>query len=155
MAAVFGQSTREDTYALSPFVGVAHTWGAYSFSSTPTYIWDYNHYEFAAPVVPGGGALSIPSTRTINSTFLWLNSAQYAVTDKVRVSVIGNWTRHVSTAVLTTPGSTPISHGWVTVGARADYSFNKDGNVYTQFDHDVFSDNTDDWRIRGGVSYQF
>ena len=77
------------------------------------------------------------------------------MTDKLSLSTFANWTRHVSTQVLTTPGSVPISHGWMTFGAKADYSIIKDGDIYVQFEHDAFSDNTDDYRIKGGLSYNF
>ena len=40
-------------------------------------------------------------------------------------------------------------------GARADYSFNKDGSVFAAFEHDAFNTHFDDYRIRTGISYNF
>ena len=91
----------------------------------------------------------------MNHTFLWLNSFKYDVTDKFSLSALSNWTRHVSTEVLNAPGDTPISHGFMTFGLKGDYKFNKDGDTYVQFDHDVFSSQTDDYRITGGINYNF
>ena len=150
----FTQGTTQDTGALSPFVGISHSWGAFSFSSTPTYIWGYDHFSFdAAPgSVPPGDA------KTLNQTFLWLNNFQYAVTDKLSLSLQVNWTHLITTqSVPVGPGlPTPdFSHQWMTFGARADYSFNKDGSVFAAFEHDEFATHYDDYRIRTGISYNF
>ena len=149
----FTQGTTQDTGALSPFVGVAHTWGAFSFSSTPAYIWGYDHFEFG-PV----GGVTAGDAKTLNQTFLWLNNFSYAVTDKLSLSVQANWTRLLTTqSVPVAPGTTPpdFSHQWFSFGGRADYSFSKDGSVFGAFEHDAFSTHYDNYRIRTGVSYNF
>jgi hypothetical protein len=156
-----GQKTTQDSFALSPFIGVAHTWGAFSFSSTPTYIWDYDHYGYDLPTFNGSaapGTPSIPSSKTLNQTFLWLNNFQYAITDKWSISVQANWTRlltiqSVPTGI--TPLISPLGHQWMSFGGRVDYAFNKDGNIFVQFEHDAFNTNFDDYRIRTGVTYNF
>ncbi len=151
----FIQDSRVDSYGLSPFIGCAHTFGQWSFSSTPTYIWNYNHYHFDQGRAGAFALPQLPGTRTINSSFLWLNNAQYAVNEQWKVEAIVNWTRNVSTATLTAPGSTPVDKGWMTFGTRVDYQFNKAGEAHVEFDHDAFSGNTDDWRIKGGITYAF
>jgi hypothetical protein len=135
---------------------VAHTWGAFSFSSTATYLWGYDHYEFEIPS-PGGGTAP-PNAKTLNQTFLLLNNFEYAVTDKLSVSTQINWTRLLTIqSVPTFPSPTlpPPNNTWMTFGARADYAFNKDGTVYGVFEHDAFDTHFDDWRIRAGVNYNF
>jgi hypothetical protein len=157
----FGQKTTQDTVGLSPFIGVAHTWGAFSFSSTPTYVWDYDHYGFDLPTVNGSvapGTVAIPSSKTLNQSFLWLNNFQYAIDDKWTVSAQANWTRLLdiqSVPTFITPSIPPLGHQWMSFGAKVEYAFNKDGNVFVQFEHDAFNTHFDDYRIRAGVSYAF
>jgi hypothetical protein len=150
----FTQGTTQDTGALSPFLGVSHTWGAFSFSSTPSYIWGYDHFSFDA----SPGTLAPGDAKTLNQTFLWLNNFQYAVTDKLSLSVQANWTRLITTQSVPVGAGLPtpdFSHQWMTFGGRADYSFNKDGTVFAAFEHDAFATHYDDYRIRTGVTYNF
>ena len=154
-----GQKTTQDTFALSPFIGAAHTFGAYSFSSTATYIWGYDHFSFNTPTINNAPAgLAPPDAKTLNQTFLWLNNVQYAIDDKWSVSVQANYNRLLTTQsvpTLTSPLTPPLGHQWMSFGARADYSFNKDGSVFAAFEHDAFNTHFDDYRIRTGISYNF
>ncbi len=154
-AAAFSQGTHEDTVGLSPFVGISHTFGAISFSSTPTYIWQYNHYTFGTPHTQYGDLPAPSATRTISSTFLWLNNVEYALTDKITLSARFDWTRVVSAAQLTYGGTVPVSNDWVTIGPGVTYQFNPQGKVNLEFGHDVFSRTSDDYHIKTGVTYAF
>ena|SRR5260221_1382541 len=152
------QDTTQDSFVIAPFVGVAHTWGAFSFSSTPTYIWDYDHYSFGPTKFSGSDAAAPPDAKTLNQTFLWLNNFQYAVNDKLSLSIQINWTHLLTAQAPTVAPGLPIptfSHQWMSFGGRADYAFNKDGTVFAAFEHDAFSTHFDDYRIRTGVSYNF
>jgi len=148
--------TTQDTYAVSPFIGIAHTWGAWSFSSTASYIYGYNHFDFSPPA-PSFGASAAPSARTVDQTFLWLNNVQYAISSKWSVSAQANVNDLLMAQTLATPGfaSTSICHQWMGFGCRANYDFNKDGSVFAAFEHDAFNTHFDDYRIRTGVSYNF
>jgi len=153
------QKTTQDSYAYSPFVGVAHTWGAFSFSSTPTYIYGYDHYNFDYPVTNPGFATGVPpDAKSLNQTFLWLNNFQYAIDDKWSVSAQANWT-HLLTiqSVNSFPIATlpPLGHDWMSFGGRVDYNINKNGSVFAAFEHDAFNTHFDDYRIRTGLSYNF
>jgi len=156
-----GQKTTQDTFALSPFVGAAHTFGAWSFSSTATYIWGYDHFSFDNPSLnnaPAPGAIPPPDAKTLNQTFLLLNNAQYAIDDKWSVSVQANYNRLLTTQTVqttVTPLIPSLGHQWMSFGARADYSFNKDGSIFAAFEHDAFNTHFDDYRIRTGISYNF
>lgn len=154
------QKSAQNSYSYSPFVGVAHTWGAFSFSSTPTYIYSYDHFNFDFPVNDPGvaGTLAPPNAKTLNQSFLWLNNFQYAINDKWSASVQANWTHLL--AVQTVPTvTTPLipfaGHDWVSFGGRVDYSFNKDGSVFGAYEHDAFDTHFDNYRIRAGISYNF
>lgn len=156
-APLSGLDTTQDTYAYSPFIGISHTFGAWSFSSTADYIYGYDHFSFS-PASPSFGAPAAPDAKTLNQTFLWLNNVQYAVTDKLSLSFQANMTHMLSTqSVPIAPGFTPntFAHTWMSFGGRADYSFNKDGSVFASFEHDAFNVNFDDYRIRTGISYNF
>ncbi|HUB68052.1 MAG TPA: autotransporter outer membrane beta-barrel domain-containing protein [Candidatus Methylacidiphilales bacterium] len=156
-----GQKTTQDTVGLSPFIGVAHTWGAFSFSSTPTYVWDYDHYSFDLTTVNGSvlpGTPVIPNAKTLNQSFLWLNNFEYAVDSKWTLSAQANWTRLIgieNVPTVVTPSIPPLGHQWMSFGAKVEYAFNKDGNAFIQFEHDAFNIHFDDYRIRAGVSYNF
>jgi hypothetical protein len=149
--------TTQDSYSYSPFIGVAHTWGAFSFSSTPTYIYGYDHFTFGNPTTAGVSATPPGDAKTLNQTFLWLNNFQYAVTSKLSVSIQANWTKLVTIQEVSTPGfpSPSIAHQWMSFGCRADYSFNKNGTVFAAFEHDAFNVDFDDYRLRTGITYNF
>jgi hypothetical protein len=151
------QNTTQDSYAVSPFIGIAHTFGAFSFSSTPTYIWGYDHFSFGNTDLGGFEVLPPPDAKTLNQTFLWLNNFSYAVTDKLSLSVQANWSRILTSQQITVPGSAPVSvsHQWVSFGGRVDYTFNKNATVFGAFEHDAFNVNFDDYRIRTGITYNF
>ena len=105
-----GQKTTQDTLALSPFIGAAHTWGAFSVSSTATYIWGYDHFSFDNPSANNAPSLFFtapPDAKTLNQTFSVLNNVQYAINDKWSVSVQGNYTRLITTQSVPT-ASTPL-----------------------------------------------
>lgn len=155
-----GQRTSQDTVALSPFIGAAHTWGAFSFSSTATYIWGYDHFDFDVPDVNDtpSAATAPGDAKTLNQTFSVLNNVQYAITKDWSVSVQGNYTRLITTQSVPTtisPLVPPLGHQWATFGVRSDYSFNKDGSVFVSFEHDDFNIHFSDYRIRTGISYNF
>jgi hypothetical protein len=157
--AALTQKSTQDSYSYAPFIGVAHTWGAFSFSSTTTYIYSYDHFNFDFPITdPGVVSTAIPDAKTLNQSFLWLNNFQYAINDKWSASIQANWTRLLTMQSVPTP-ITPLipglDHQWMSFGARVDYTFNKNGSVFAAFEHDAFDTHFDDYRIRSGVSYNF
>ena len=122
--------------------------------------WNRRRFNALEPIcAPSSDAVPGTDTpSTLRPLFLWLNNFQYAVTDKLSLSVQANWTRLVSLQQLN-PGPdfpiTSVSHQWMSFGCRADYGFDKNGSVFTAFEHDAFNINFDDYRIRAGVSYNF
>ncbi len=154
----FGQFTREDSYALSAFVGISHTFGAWSVASTPSFIWDANRYDFPTPVEDGFGGFGptgLQSQGRNESSFYWMNNVGYAVSDKLTVTAIGNWTRNVGIEPIVAPGFDELSRGWMTFGSEVEYKFNTQGSAQIRFEHDVFAGHTDNFRLKGGISYSF
>lgn len=139
------------TLGVSPFVGVAHAWGNFSFASTATYIYQYN-------------SVSLPTnTNNINlsesfgsSGYLHINEFSYSVTDKFTVSLLANINVEIeqerSTYTKTIDISDPFFMTW---GTRFAYQADDRWRIYGQFQADTFNKNFEVFTTTAGLSLSF
>jgi hypothetical protein len=141
--AFFNARTDKDNYSASAFAGVSHTFGNWSLASTPTYIYqdEYTDSGFAF------------STGTASSgTLAILNRADYAVTEKLTLGVIANWTQLLHENVVRLPSD---DRSWATFGARATYHYNAKLSVNAGYEAEVFNRIYDNHLVRLGMNYGF
>ena len=151
IAKSFGGRFYGDTnvFAVSPFIGLAHTWGPISFSSTATYIYQHNDVSIdASPALPLSGDID-------SHTYLHITELEYAVTDKFSVGA------NFNTNVVISEDDTPLTafgtndDFWVTLGAKASYQLFDYVGVSLQFQADLANEDYYHYLTSGAITWSF
>jgi hypothetical protein len=132
-----------DIFSAAPFIGASYITGAWSFSATPTFLYQTEYAD------GGFGAQSYESWK-----LLWLNNVEYAVSDKFLVRGILNWNHMLHDDPINVGGNDDRS--WVTIGTRLTYYFCESVESFVGAEYDVLNRNYDkSVRFRLGATYSF
>lgn len=139
------------TFGVSPFVGVSHTWGNFSFASTATYIYQYNDVS-----LPTNTANIDLSESFGSSGYLHINEVSYSITDKFTASLLANINVEIEQEESTYTRAIDISDPFfVTWGARLEYQATDRLRGYAQFQADTFNSNFEVYTTTAGLSLSF
>ncbi len=141
-----------DSYAAAVFVGASHTWGAWQVASTPTLIYQYDRYDFTASGSTPG-ALNPYDLDT--TTFTWLNTVDYSITEKFQVGALLHWTHLVNQSHDPSPGLTRNDRSWITPGVRFTYFPIENLQATVSYETDLLNAFYENHRLRCGITYSF
>jgi hypothetical protein len=135
-------SGHEDTWSISPFVGLAHTWGPWSASVTPTWTHTWTTTLDTPKGVGSGseqsGRLGVPL------------KVGYAVTEKLKVQVTARYNG------ITNNGgkiaALPEDRNWGTFGGKITYRVCKPLSIYGEYLYDAFNDNYENHNVHAGLT---
>ncbi len=149
----FGISTNSSNriFSVAPFVGVSHTFGAFAFSSTATYLFQYNNLSMTNN--PVGINFSGPGTA---HTFLQLNTLNYSVTDRLDLGALANFNVVMADSNTVNSNLIPTTETfWMTFGGNVRYAFSETLQAYVQFQADVLNSDYNNYVTTVGMSYAF
>ncbi|MDQ3622427.1 MAG: autotransporter domain-containing protein [Verrucomicrobiota bacterium] len=122
-----------DTWTVTPFLGVAHTWGAFSASVSASYMWSYADRD--------------------SERFMTDLTLGYAITDSLSISGSAKY-NNVTDAPESAPGLSEDDE-WVTFGGKASYRITEMFGVYAAYEYDAFNTNYENHSMRGGLTLAF
>lgn len=134
-------SGSENSWILSPYVGVLHSWGAFSVSLTTLhqYVWTN---AFLQPRDASDETGTVVVTLRLG----------YAVTERLAVEATAAYdgiTTHK-------PAAQNLSaRNWATFGAKLTYSLIGPLNVYGGFAYDAFNQSYNNYTAQAGLSYSW
>lgn len=145
------QGLESDIFSPSIYFGISHTWNAFSFASTVSYL--YNAESIDNKVA---GAVDFDQS---TGNLLWLNKVTYNINDMFAVSGLFNMTQILHTNVsdnLPPPIGSTNDHNWGTVGAEFSYYPCQNWEVTTGARYDVFNENYEETvTVSLGATYSF
>ena len=137
-----------DGPTLAPFIGAMYVNGNFSASTVPTYMycWAADDYDYT-----GGAA----NDHNIQETFVWQNTVNYNVCEKLGLGAMANWNRvtHLRKNLVN-----PVVTGdmdWVSVGPKVSYNFTPALSAYASFLKDLDSGTFDTFQATVGLNYNF
>lgn len=127
----------EDTWSISPFVGVAHSWGAFSASLTVSSIhtWSSPH-DSGVNVEDDTGKIGVGL------------KVGYAVTEKLKVQLSAKFVDIVYNESVNGLGE---DHDWVTFGGKTTYRVSERFDVYLGYYYDAFNDTFHNHNVQVGL----
>jgi hypothetical protein len=138
-------SGHENTWTISPFIGVSHSWGAFSGSLTGSSIntWTGTH---DSPT----GANSDDETGKIAVTLKF----GYAATEKLRFQVSAKYTgtEYHEDQVR---GGLPEDYDWATFGGKVSYRITQVVDLYGSYSYDAFNDSYHNHNVQAGILASF
>lgn len=143
MSASYGEAdsriattTESYSYTLAPFIGAVYTSGNLALSTVPTYM--FRRQDDGATMKDDG-------------TFVWMNSASYAVSEALTFGLSVNWTHvaHTERPV----GS--ADRDWLSIGPKVTYNVSQALSVYASYTKAVFSSTYDSQDFILGMNYNF
>ncbi len=138
-------SVHEDTWSVSPFVGVAHTWGPFSASLTPT----WTHTWTTTSDTPAGVGSGTDKTGKISVPL----KLGYAITEKLKIQVTAKYTgitnRKDAIAAL------PEADNWASFGGKLTYQVVRPLSVYLEYAYDAFNDSYSNHNAHVGFTYSW
>ena len=144
------QDIDSDTLSVAPFIGVGHTWGAFSWSTTPTYLFSYEAFE----VETAAGFTT--KTHQRSETLLVLNKFAYALSDRW---ILGAHANYINVASIYRPAAPtvngPEDRSYFNLGGKVSWVPAEKWELTVGYDADVANRNYDNHRIRGGLTYSF
>jgi len=133
-------SGNEDTWSLSPFVGVSHNWGAFSAALTASSVhtWTTTHGT------PTGVGNAEDDTGKIGIAL----KLGYAFTERFKVQVTG---KYVGMAYYepTNPALSE-SRDWATFGGKATYRVTEHFDLYLAYAYDAFNTSYNNHNVQAG-----
>jgi hypothetical protein len=134
-------SGNEDTWTLSPFVGVSHSWGAFSASLTASSI----HTWRSTHDTPAGAGNADDDTGKVGVAL----KLGYAVTEKLKLQVTG---KYVGMAYYEPANQAlPEARDWATFGGKATYRVTQHFDVYLGYAYDAFNDSYSNHNVQAGL----
>lgn len=118
-----------DTWSVTPYLGVFHSWGSCSFASTATYL-----YQDSNNANTGKVAVDL--------------NLKYALTEKFSISGLTRLNQMVDNV----PGE---DDNWLTLGGKIGYRVTERADVFVGYEYDAFNDNYQNHTGRTGFSYSF
>lgn len=118
-----------DTWSVTPYFGVFHSWGSWSFSSTATYL-----YQDANNASTGKVAVDL--------------NVKYALTEKFSISGLTRLNQMVDDV----PGE---DDNWLTLGGKISYKITDRADIFLGYEYDALNDNYQNHTGRTGFSYSF
>jgi len=140
----FGTGFADNQWNVAPFVGVAHTWGAFSASLTTTFVEEWDRFS-AAEFTPGF------ESRT--GLFEFTLRLGYAVTDKLKVEAYSTYVQAIDA-----PSALfflPEDHNWWVFGTKISYQVTRPCQIYVGYEYAAFNDSYVDHTVRAGLSFAF
>jgi len=133
----------EDIWSISPFVGLAHTWGPFSASVTPT----WTHTWTSINDTPPGAGTGDDKTGKITIPF----KVGYALTERLKVQVTAKYIG-ITNYNSSTP-DLPEAHSWANFGGKLSYQACKALSVYVEYSYDAFNDSYSNHNVHTGFTY--
>ncbi|MDD5260895.1 MAG: hypothetical protein PHD76_03510 [Methylacidiphilales bacterium] len=142
-----------DIFTLAPsvYIGVAHSWKEWGFSSTASYIYDEDNLTNNA----NGTATS--DFNQSPGMLSWINKGTYYINDKFDVTGMFKFNQILHTNVVNNVSSGEHNeHHWGTAGVKFNYNPSDKWQISTAFDYVVLSENYDqDWTSTIGATYSY
>ena len=136
-------SGNEDSWTVSPFIGVSHNWGAFSASLTTAYIQTWsNMYGLAAPT-----ADSDNETGKITVAL----KLGYALTERLKLQATAKYTDITKTE----PSILPEARSWGTFGIKATYRVIEHMDIYAGYAYDAFNSSYRNNNVQVGLTYSW
>jgi len=132
---------------IAPFIGAMYAQGNFSFSSVPTYMlnWNWMDYDSTGP--------TSADTHNAQDTFVWMNTANYSVTEKIAVGLMANWNRvtNVKKSVSAEVGD----REWLTIGPKLSYKITPALSGYASCTKDLCNSTFASLQGVVGMNYAF
>lgn len=137
-----------DGTTLAPFIGAMYVKGNLSLSTVPTYMYNWNWVDYDSTI-------SNNDDHARQQTFVWMNTANYNVSEKVTVSLLANWNRvtHVKQNLNVAP--IQADREWLTLGPKVAYHFSPDMSAYASCTRDICNNSFDTLQIVVGMNFGF
>lgn len=142
--------TTEETVA--PFIGATYTLGNLSLATIPTYVFDWNLWDYDSSMPEGSG-----NDHISQQSFVWMNTADYKVTSKLTVGFDADWTRltNYKKAFVERDLIMVGDRVWLTVGPRVKYAITSALSIYGDCMKTLESGTYDTLQLDVGLSYNF
>jgi hypothetical protein len=137
------------SYAPSGYVGVAHAWDQFGFSSVINYLYEDIYYD--------NGVTGTPGFNSSTGTLTWKTQGTWFAADWVDVSAFYKLTQIVHSNVsVFLPAGESNDYNWSTVGTKATFYPAQDWEAYAGIDYDIFNRNYGE-NVTGviGAGYKF
>jgi hypothetical protein len=121
-----------DTWSVTPYVGLFHSWGSFSFSSTATYL----HQDSDSASSTGKVTVDL--------------NLKYAVTERFSIASITRYTESVDY-----DDTVSEDRNWVTFGGKLNLKATQRVGLYGGYEYDAFNHDYENHTGRGGVSVEF
>jgi hypothetical protein len=129
---------------IAPFIGVAHSWGAFSASLTTTYLQEWDRIS-AAEFTRG--------YQSHTGKFEFTFRLGYAVTDRLKVEAYSSYYQ----AVEAPPALfyLPEDHNWWAFGTKISYQLAQPCQIYVGYEYDGFDESYVDHTVKAGLNFAF
>jgi hypothetical protein len=135
-------SGNEDTWTLSPFIGVSHSWGRFSTSLTASSI----HTWTSTHDAPAGAGNANDETGKV-SVALKLG---YAATERLKLQVSA---KYIGMAYYEpTMPALPQARDWATFGGKVTYRLTEHFDLYAAYAYDAFNDSYHNHNVQAGFT---
>jgi hypothetical protein len=131
----------EDSWILSPNVGVSHSWGAFSASLTTLYQYVWTD-AFLQPRDASDETGTVVVTLRIG----------YAVTERLAAEASAAYD---GITTYKPAAQNLLARNWATFGAKLAYALIGPLNVYAGFAYDAFNQSYNNYTVQGGLSYSW
>ena len=140
----FSAGYSNNQWNIAPFVGVAHTWGAFSASLTTTYLDEWNRTS---------GIDVIPGFESRVDLFEFTLRLGYQVTDKLKVEAYSRFVQVVDVP----PESVflPEDRNWWVFGTKIGYQVCQPCQLYVGYEYAAFDRSYVDHTVKAGLSVAF
>lgn len=137
---VGADSGNEDTWSLSPFIGVAHTWGAFSGSLTASSV----HTWTSTHDTPTGVGNADDATGKVGVAL----KLGWAATERLKLQVTAKYTGMAYYETVTP--ALPESRDWATFGGKATFRVAQHCDVYLGYAYDAFNSSYNNHNVQAG-----
>jgi hypothetical protein len=137
----------ENTWNVSPFFVLFHSWGAFSASLNTLYQYSWTNLYSTFPGTVGSGSDN-ETGRVVVA--LWLG---YAVTEKLTVQATAAYTGITNNE--STSQILPEARNWATFGTKLTYRAIGQLNVYVGYAYDAFNSSYRNQNVQAGLSYSW
>jgi hypothetical protein len=132
------RDTETDTWGLSPFLMAIYQTGAWTFSTTPTYLVSLQDLE-------SDGADDSTDTHRFNVA----NRIRYNFTDRFSAEAFAS-----PVVLLDTPENDEDDF-WLNTGVKLGYIFSENWNIYSDYSYDAFNSDWENHNVNLGINYNF
>jgi hypothetical protein len=132
----------EDSWNVSPYVDVSHSWGAFSATLRTLY-----QYAWTNAYLQPGDA-SDQTGRVVVTLIL-----DYKMTERLSAAATAAYVG--MTTYTSAAQNLPQARNWATFGASLTYALIGPLNVFAGFAYDAFNQGRNDYTVQGGLSYSW